>query len=280
MRNAEIRDEHTASAQQCAALDNGQVAEAAAIAGHSTTQTIEAYEDPRGEGDAGTPASAGRGQAMKAAALLHYERYCSQGDADAGLCTTVSTDANADQRASSLFGSDNLTDNAGVSMATDYGNNLIQPVPPAALTGDQLKTPEGQDAAARRRSYNARMSLAHSVVDYTIGLEAANVQLTPDEKQQLQSEGLPVPASGSWMQVMALEASRRAASTAWAADLQRMPPASVIREIANELAWGNYYAFQNFRVSVMRANLEAAQLAHDVDDHFHGQVEMPIPSPN
>ena len=66
---------------------------------------------------------------------------------------------------SSLFGAGTYPDQTSVVAAKDYAINLIEPVAPGALRGDQLASVAGQDAAMRRRSYNARMSLAQSFVD-------------------------------------------------------------------------------------------------------------------
>ena len=205
------------------------------------------------------------------------KRYCSQDEADAGLCT-MGQQPNADQRASSLFGADNLGDVNGVNAANDFGTTLIQPIPPAALRGDQLKSVNGQDAAVRRRSYNARMSLARSIVSYAIGQQTPGIVLTQAQQQEMQNEGIPVPASGSWLQVISLEVNRRLASTAWQAGLQNMPPASVEREIATELALSNYIQFQNYKMALMQASLSATQIAQAEERDFPMATPMPSPS--
>src|SRR3984885_4159577 len=269
VRNSQIRDQQTPNIQNCTALDSGQVVTAASLQGWRTGQTIEAVMDPRGEALPGTPAYYGAGQAMEAAGMVHLNRYCSTTDAAAGLCTAAATAMqNADQRASSLFGADNLTDQNGINAANDFGTNLIQPIVPAALRGDQLTSISGQDAAAHRREYNARMSLARSVIDLAIGQQTPGVTLTTQQKQLLTNEGLPVPASGSWLQALSLEATRRISDVTWAAGLQAMPPASVEREIATELALSNYLALQNYRVTLMNATVAAAQLAATEEANF------------
>ena len=186
---------------------------------------------------------------------------------------------NADQRATSLFGSNNLTDVNGVNAANDFGTNLIQPVPPAALRGDQLTSINGQDAALRRRSYNARMSLARSIVSYAIGQQVPGIILNQNQQQEMQTEGITPPANGgSWLQVLSLEVNRRLASTAWQAGLQNMPPASVEREIATEMALSNYIQFQNYKVGLMQASLSATQIAQAEERDFPTTTPMPSPS--
>jgi hypothetical protein len=279
IRNSQIRDQQTPNVQNCTALDSGQVVTAAALQGWRTGQTIESVMDPRGEALPGTPAYYGAGQAMQAAGQVHLSRYCSSTDAQAGLCTeAVVAMQNADQRASSLFGTDNLNDQNGINAANDFGTNLIQPIVPAALRGDQLTSISGQDAAAHRREYNARMSLARSVIDLAIGQQTPGVTLTTQQQQLLTNEGLPIPASGSWLQALSLEATRRISDVTWAAGLQAMPPASVEREIATELALSNYLAMQNYRVTLMNATVAATQLSATEEANFRPTTAMPSPS--
>jgi hypothetical protein len=279
IRNSQIRDQQTPNIQNCTALDSGQVVTAASLQGWRTGQTIAAVMDPRGEALPGTPAYFGAGQAMQAAGQVHLSRYCSATDAQAGLCTEASTAMqNADQRASSLFGTDNLNDQNGINAANDFGTNLIQPIVPAAIRGDQLTSVSGQDAAAHRREYNARMSLARSVIDLAIGQQTPGVTLTTQQQQLLTNEGLSIPTSGSWLQALSLEATRRISDVTWAAGLQAMPPASVEREIATELALSNYLAMQPYLVTLMHATVVAAQLSATEEANFRPATPMPSPS--
>ncbi len=279
VRNSEIRDQQTPNVQNCTAIDSGQVVTAAALQGWRTGQTIEAVMDPRGEGLPGTPAYYGAGQAMQASGMMHLSRYCSATENEAGLCPGgITAQQNADQRVSSLFGADNLTDQNGINAANDFGTNLIQPIVPAALRMDQLTSINGQDAAARRRSYNARMSLARSAINMAIGQQTPGVTLTAQQQAVLTNEGLPVPASGSWLQALSLEVTRRISDVAWAAGLQAMPPASVEREVATELALSNYLALQNYRVTLLNATLSAAQLAANEEARFKTTTPMPSTS--
>ena len=279
VRNSQIRDQQTPNVQNCTTLDSGQVVTAAALQGWRTGQTIEAVMDPRGEALINTPAYYGAGQAMQAAGQVHLSRYCSSTDAAAGLCTEAAVAMqNADQRASSLFGTDNLNDQNGINAANDFGTNLIQPIVPAALRMDQLTSISGQDAAAHRREYNARMSLARSVINLAIGQQTPGVTLTTQQQQLLTNEGLTVPTSGSWLQALSLEATRRISDVTWAAGLQAMPPASVEREIATELALSNYLAMQNYRVTLLNATIAATQLSATEETNFRPATPMPAPS--
>ena len=151
-------------------------------------------------------------------------------------------------------------------------------MPPAALRGDQLTSVGGQDAATRRRAYNARISLARSVINYAIGIQTPSVQLTVAEQQEMTNQGVPVPQSGSWLQVIGLEVDRRVADVAWATALQNMPPASVLREIATEMALSNYLAYQNYRVEVLHASVAATSLAASQEQNFKAQSPLPTPT--
>ena len=79
-------------------------------------------------------------------------------DAAAGLCSNgLSTKPDADQQSSSLFGAGTYPDQPAVDAAKDYAINLIEPVAPAALRGDQL------DSIARsgRRRSTTQLQRAH-----------------------------------------------------------------------------------------------------------------------
>jgi hypothetical protein len=276
-RNVEIRDDHVTNPVHCASLDNQQAITIAAGQSWAVSQSIQQVADPRGEGGPNQPANAGQGQAVAAIDDLHRARYCSATDAEAGVCTP-SANPNADQRASSLFGTGTYADQTAVTAANDYATHLIQPIVPAALRGSQLTSQSGREAAVRRREYNARMSLAHDVVDYAIAIQTPSVPLTPAQQQQLQNEGLPAATTGSWYQGLALEVDRRISDINWAAQLQAMPPASVEREIAMEIALNNYLQFQNFRVALYAAVTNAALLATSTERDFRPATQMPSPS--
>ena len=278
-RNAQIVSEHTVSPQQCLAASNGQGNVAASVAAIQVSQTISSITDNRGEAIAGQPAFYGQAQAVQAINSLHMSRYCSQTEDDAGLCAKTAL-ANADQHGWNLFGSGNYRDQDGVNAANDYATNLLQPIVPSALRADQLASVTGQDASARRRSYNARMSLGRSLLNYIIGIQAPVVPLTATQKQQLTNEGLPATNQGSWLQALTLEVDRRFSDLGWAVALQAMPPATVQREIATELALSNYLALQNYRVGLWQAALTATQVAQTEETNFRNAVPIPTPTIN
>lgn len=277
VRNASIRDQHVPSPQACYAIDGGQAVEVSRIQAGQVAASINHVMDQRGEGAPGTPAFYGQAQSMSASNALHLSRYCTQTEAAAGLCT-VSPRPNADVRFSSFHGADVYADNAGVNAANDYATNLIQPVVPAALRGDQLAAISGQDAAALRRGYDARMSLARGVLAHQIALQSPSVVLTAEQRRLLQARGVTAGNSGSWLQVMSLEVDRRVSDVGWASALQAMPPATVQREIAIELAFSNYIAMQNLRLQMQNAALSAAQLAAMAEQGFQRATAMPAPT--
>jgi hypothetical protein len=277
VRNRQIVDEQTPNTQACAAIDNGTAVVVSSGQSWKVATAIEDVSDPRGEAYPGEPAYYGSAQAIQAVNQLHYSRYCSDPESQAGLCTT-SPYPNADQRASSLFGTGTFNGQDGVNAANDYVTNLAQPVVPAALRGDQLTSLTGEDGAARRREYNARMSLAHTVLDYVIGTQTPSVPLNAQQLQQMQNEGLPQIQNGSWLQALTLDVERRYSDVNWAGQLQAMPPASVEREIALELAVTNYLLLNNFKVSLMNASAAATTLAIETEKDFPAATPMPTPS--
>src|SRR5271157_4584735 len=277
IRNASIRDEQTISSVHCDALDGGQTVTASGGQSWKVTQSIQDVADNRGEAGPNQPAFYGQTQAVAAISQLHYSRYCSQSEATAGLCSLSQT-PNADQRASTLFGTGTLSGQAGVTAANDYVTNLIQPIVPAALRGDQLTSEVGTEGSIRRHAYNARISLARHVLNYAIGIQSPSVPLNSAQQTQMQNDGLTPISTGSWLQVLMLDANRRYSDTNYAAQLQAMPPASVNREIALELASTNYLLTQLLRVGIMHASTSAAHLAEDVERDFIPAV--PLTTPN
>jgi len=276
-RNAEIRDEHTANPQFCNAADNSQSPIVASIAAENVAGGIQNVADRRSEAVPGTPAYFGQAQAVQAINKLHYSRYCSETEAQAGLCTQ-GANTNADQHAANLFGSGTYGGQDGVNTANDFKTNLLQPIVPAALRADQMTSVSGQDALPRRRSYNARMSLAGSVISYAIAVQSPSVPLTAQQQQQQRAEGLPVDTNGSWLTAVSLEVNRRMSDAGWHASLQAMPPASVQREIAVQLALSNYLAMQNYRVGLYQASLSATRVAQAEEANLHEAVQMPSPN--
>ena len=278
MRNAQIRDEQTVSPNACTALDGGVSTQAAAVQAYDVAWTIGQIHDQRGEAGPGMPSYYGQAQGVASMANEHLSNYCDQNDVAAGLGCTLSMTPDADQQFASLFGSGTYASQTAVNTAKDYAINLIEPVAPAALRGDQLASTQGQDAAVRRRSFNARMSLAQNYVDQIVGMNSPSVPLTAQQQQYLQDMGLPAQQTGSWFQALQIEAERRISDVNWAATLQGMPPATVNREIAIELALNNYLQFQLFKTALQTGTISATQLAQTAEHDFSPTVQMPTPS--
>jgi len=275
VRNASIRDQHTTSPMHCAHVDNGQTVIAGGAQSWKVSNAIQGVQDQRGEAVQGMPAYFGTGQAIESLNQLHFKRYCSQTEASAGLCQ-VSQNQNADQRASTLFGTGTLNGQDGVNAANDYVTHLIQPIVPAALRGDQLTSLTGKEASALRREYEARMSLARNVLNDAIAEQTPSVPLNALQQQQLQNEGItPAITTGSALTALTLDVHRRYSDINWAAQLQSMTPAAVEREIANELAVTNYLLLENYRMTMKHAVVAATQLAATEEQNFHPAVEMP-----
>ena len=279
LRDAQIRDEQTASPTACTALDNGVSVQAAAVQGYDVGFTLQQIHDVRDESGPGTPSYYGQAQGVASESQEHLTDYCDQNDVAAGLCNSYNiATADADQRFSSLFGSGTYANQTAVTPAKDYAINLIEPVAPAALRGDQLNSIAGQDAAVLRRSYNARMSLAQSVIDDIIGMQAPSVPLTSQQQAYLTELGLPQETTGSWLQVLQINAESRASDINWNAQLQNMPPAAVEREVALELALNNYLQFQIFQIDLKNAAINATNLAQTAQHDFQPAVQMPAPN--
>ena len=276
VREAEIRDQHTPSPTACLSLDGGTSTQAAAIQAYEVGAITATIHDQRGEADPGMPSYYGRAQGVAANAQQHMGAYRNRDEAAAGLCSLSAT-PNADQRASTFYQA-TYTGQAAVTAAKDYVIALTQPVAPAALRGDQLASTSGQEAAMERRTYNARMSLARTMLNLQLGMQAPSVPLTQTQRTYLTNMGLPAQATASWLQVLQIESERRMSDLTWNATLQSMPPASVARETASELALNNYLQFQNYKLNLMRGAIEAARLAQETEHGFMPAARMPTPS--
>jgi hypothetical protein len=136
----------------------------------------------------------------------------------------------------------------------------------------------GREASVRRREYEARMSLARSVLNDALASQSPSVPLNAAQQQQMQNEGLTPVATGSWFQALQLDVHRRYSDVNWSAQLQTMTPAAVQREIANELAVTNYLLLENYRVAIKNAAVNATHLAADTDHNFQPVVELPTPN--
>lgn len=281
VQEAGIRDQHMMNPEFCTGLDAQQATMAAAKSSRTALGAITTVTDPRGEAGQGTPSYYGRAQGVDANTNLHLSRYCSPDDVQAGLCTATSKMPNADQRAGSLFASDTLSADGSLDAANDYATTLIQPVAPAALRGEQATSTMGRQEMIERRSYNARMSLARYAMAFITSLETPSVTLTNDQKAEMQAEGLTALDKGSWLQAMSLEVNRRVSNVTWNAQLQAMPPATVQREVATELAQTNYLLMQSYRLGLYRASLSATRVAQAEEQKRTKSLgKMPSPTIN
>ena len=277
MRNAQIRDEHSVGSLHCAAVDGGQTVVAGATKSWQVATSISQVTDKRGEGGQGQPGYYGQTQAAAANNQLHFQRYCNDIEAAAGVCTLSQT-PNADQEASTLFVSGTLNGQDGVTAANDYATTLIEPYSPSTLRGDQITSTQGTEAIAKRRQFNAEMSLARSVATLAIGAQSPSVTLTADQQQEMTDMGLTATSTASWLQALMIDATRRLSSTNYHAQLASMTPASVEREIATELASTNYLLVQLFKLEMMHATTSAAQLAETAKQNYKPVFDMPSPT--
>ena len=278
MRDAQIRDQQTASPTQCLSLDGGVSTAAAAIQGFDVGYQIAATHNLRAQAAPNMPSYYGEAQGVASMEAEHVNYYCDANDSAAGLCGTASATPDADQEFSSLFGSGTYASQQAVNAAKDYATNLIEPVAPAALRGNQLTSLAGQNAALLRRSFNARMSLAQSILDNNIGMQTPSVPLTAAQQQYITNQGLPPQQTGSWLQVLQIEAQRRVSDVNWNAQLQAMPPASVEREVATELALNTYLQFEIYKIELQHTTVSAAQLAQTAERDYAPTAPMPVPS--
>ena len=225
------------------------------------------------------PSYYGQAQGAAAANAEHINGYCDNNDQAAGLpCAAVAATADADQSFTTLFAGGTYATQQALTAAKDYATTLIEPVAPAPLRGSQLTSLAGQDAQVMRRSYNARISAAQTYLDNIVGMQAQSVPLTAAQQQYLTDIGLQPQTNGSWLQVMQIEAERRVSDVNWATQLQAMPPSSVEREIATELALNNYLQFQSYKSNLERGTIEAAHLAEDTQHDFVPTSTIPTPT--
>jgi hypothetical protein len=280
LRDAQIRDEQTASPSACTALDNGVSTQAAAIQGSEVGFTLQQNHAVRGEGGPQSPSYYGQAQGVAAMGAEHLNNYCDQNDVAAGLCKTVAPTADADQRFSSLFGSGSYANQTAVAAANDYELNLVYPVVPTSPRGDQLSSIAGQEAALQRRSYEARMNMAQSVIDDIIGKQSPSVPLTSQQQAFMTEIGLPQATTGSWLLTLQIAAELPYSDINWNAQLQSMPPPAVEREIALELAVNNYLQFQIYQNELRNTAIDATNLAQTAEHNYQPTLSMPSPNIN
>ena len=278
VRNAQLRDEHTMSPQACVAVNSGQTVTVAAGQAWRVRQAIGNITDRRGQALPGTPAYQGQAQAAAAISQLHLSRYCNENESSAGLCTLNAERQNLDQSAGALLAVSAYNPDSGVDAANDFATNAVQPIVPAAMRGDALTSVAGQDAEARRRGYNAKMSLARDVANGIIATRTNSVNLNDDEKRQMTAEGLTPTDQSSWLGSLELEVNRRSSGVEWHASLQSMTPKAVMVEVASELAMSNYIALAQYKLSQQHAMVSASQLATAAEAELKPTATMPSPT--
>ncbi|GBR27965.1 hypothetical protein GCM10010937_01070 [Gluconobacter japonicus] len=280
VRNAEQRDNHAVNRQDCLNLEGGQAAVVAARNGGDVAAALDKGKDLRAQAHKGTPAWEGAGQAAQAANNNHFSLYCSDAEADAGVCSLANEDQrDADQNVGSLLSTPVYTDKTAITRANDYATTLIQPFAPAALRGSNLTSIEGQAALPGRRSYNAAISLAQHVGDDIVGWHANTVTLSTAQKAEATREGIRNTDVGSEYEATELEINRKYSGTDWQADLQAMPsPKSVLIQIAMLDSQRNWLLWQQYKLDQQRALMEADRLAIEAEHRLRPVSPMPVPT--
>lgn len=279
--NAHIMDEHAVNRQDCLNLEGGQAAVIATRKASDVALALDATKDTRTRAAKNTPSWAGAGQGSQANNTLHLSKYCDDAEAEAGLCTVAdATMKGADQDATSLFSSPVYSDQTAINKANDFETTLIQPVVPAAMRGSAITSPEGQQAMAGRRSYNAAISLAHSLGHDVLSWHAGTVTLTSNQKTEAQREGIEQTDIGSLWLATELEVNRKYSGTDWQADLQAMPSEkSVLIQIALLDTQRNWLLWQQLKLQQKMALAEAKRLAIEADNNLKRFSPLPVPTP-
>lgn len=278
VRNAQSMEEHAVNREDCLNLSGGQAAVVAVRNADEVAAALNSSVDQRTHADKGTPAWYGEAQAAQSNNDMHFSRYCNDAEAEAGICAAVSKEQkNADQNASSLLTPPVYADQTAVTRANDYAMTLVQSVPTAALRGPALTSTAGQQSLPGRRAYGAAISLAHDIVHDVLSWHSGTVTLSDAQKAEAVREGITQTDTGSTWEATELEVNRRYGGTDWQADLQAMPPKSVMVQIALLDAQRNWLLWQQLKLDQKRAMAEAAQLAVAAEHHL--QVPAPAPTP-
>ncbi|MDE7548240.1 hypothetical protein PY793_09635 [Acetobacter fabarum] len=279
--NAHIMDEHAVNRQDCLNLEGGQATIVAARKAEDVQLALDVAKDARTRAARNTPSWTGAGQASQANNSLHFSKYCDDAEAEAGLCSLADTAfKGADQDASSLLTPPVYTDQKAIDRANDYETTLIQPVVPAAMRGNAITTPEGQQAMPGRRSYNAAISLAHDIGNDVLSWRAGTVTLTAAQKAEAQREGISQTDTGSLWEATELEVNRRYSGTDWQADLQAMPSEkSVLIQIALLDSQRNWLLWQQLKLQQKTALVSAKRLALEADASLKRFTPLPVPNP-
>ncbi|MCP1242771.1 hypothetical protein GOB86_12585 [Acetobacter lambici] len=279
--NAHIMDEHAVNRQDCLNLEGGQAAVVAARQAGDVALALDVTKNSRTRASRNTPSWVGAGQASQANNTLHFSKYCDDAEAEAGLCSLAEdTMKGADQNASSLLTPPVYADQKAIDRANDYETTLIQPVVPAAMRGNAITTPDGQQAMPGRRSYNAAISLAHNIGHDVLSWRAGTVTLTASQKAEAKREGITQTDVGSLWEATDLEVNRRYSGTDWQADLQAMPSEkSVLIQIALLDAQRNWLLWQQLKLQQKTALATVKRLAIEADKSLNRFSPLPVPNP-
>jgi hypothetical protein len=120
--------------------------------------------------------------------------------------------------------------------------------------------------------------MAQSVIDDIVGKQSPSVPTTAQQQAYLTEIGEQPPANLSWLQSLQINAEERVNDINWNAQLQSMPPATVQREIALELALSNYLQFQIYAAELKNLAINATNMAQTAEHNF--QLAVPMPTPN
>lgn len=263
-RNAQIRDEHVATPTACESLDNAQSVTVSAGESWVVRESLSKVTDPRGEAQPGYPSYMGQGVGMAANSAHHLSRYCSPAEARDGLCAE-SQRPNFDQRASSLLGPLTYGEaQEDVDAALDFSTTLTHAVALRHPRGVELRSMLGPEVMAARRWHNAMHSLARWVANDVIGRRVNTVVLTEAQKAQMEAQGMTRADRGSWMLATELDVNRRL-GRAYAASLQRMPPAARTTEGVQSAAMQTAIQWETYKVLQQIAMTNAALVADRAD---------------
>lgn len=278
--NAHIMDEHAVNRQDCLNLEGGQSTVVAARKAGDVALALDVTKDNRTQAAKNTPSWTGGAQGAQANNALHFSKYCSDAESEAGLCSLADTTMKgADQAATSLLAPP-VYSQKDIDRANDYETTLIQPVAPAAMRGSAITSSEGQQALVARRSYNAAISLAHAIGHDVLSWHSGTVTLTASQKSEAQREGITQTDVGSLWEATELEVNRKYSGTDWQADLQAMPSEkSVLIQIAMLDAQRNWLLWQQYKLQQKTALATAKRLAIEADNSLSRYSPLPVPNP-
>ena len=117
---------------------------------------------------------------------------------------------------------------------------------------------------AARRWHNAMHSLARWMANDVIGRRVNTVELTDAQRAQMEAQGMSPARRGSWMLATELDVNRRL-GRAYAASLQKMPPASRVTEQVQASANQTAIQWETYKLLQGIAMMQAAQVADRAD---------------